>query len=343
MSARAMVALSGSAAGDALGERDDIRDDVEVLRCEHLAGASHAALDFVEDQQDAVAVGDAAQFVEELLGRDEVAAFALDRFDHDRGDFFGWKNGAEKRVLDGLRAFDGAGVDRLAVGAAVAIGVGDVVDAGHHREEVLALAAAAAGERQRPHGAPVECAVERDELLAAGVIAGQLDGGLDGLGAGVAEVDLRGHAAGRQGGQLLGQVHHVLVVEVGARHVDQAGGLALDGFDHLWDGNGRWRPRRCRRCSPESDCRQRLRRWRLRRGRPPAGRSGCRKGEMNWASRSMIALALGPGSGVTRFGSPLAMAKCMISLNLEIGAGNQLIVKTLRLLHLICTHVLSYA
>ena len=91
---------------------------------------------------------------------------------------------------------------------------------------------AAAGERERAHGAPVECAIERDELFAAGMIAGQLDGGLNRLGAGVAEVNLARDSAGGEGGKLLGEFHHVLVVEVGARHVDQAGGLALDGFDH---------------------------------------------------------------------------------------------------------------
>ena len=49
--------------------------------------------------------------------------------------------------------------------------------AGHQRAEVLALHGLAGGQRERPHGAPVERAEEGDELVAPGVIAGQLHGG----------------------------------------------------------------------------------------------------------------------------------------------------------------------
>ena len=40
----------GQAAGDALGQRDHVRDCAEMLAGEHLAGPSHAALNLVEDQ-----------------------------------------------------------------------------------------------------------------------------------------------------------------------------------------------------------------------------------------------------------------------------------------------------
>ena len=88
-----------------------------------------------------------------------------------------------------------------------------------------------AGERKRTHGAAVEGAEERDDVLAAGVVSGELQGALDRLrrrscrsrsGAGPAWARRR---------EALGQRDHVLVVEVGAGHVDQLAGLLLDGGD----------------------------------------------------------------------------------------------------------------
>ena len=42
----------------------------------------------------------------------------------------------------------------------------------------------------------------------------------------------RGDVAGRDRGQLLGQRDQLFVIEIGARHVDQARRLLLDGFHH---------------------------------------------------------------------------------------------------------------
>ena len=88
-----MMSLAGDdraerhAAGDALGQADDVRLDAPVLDGEHLAGAAHAGLHFVGDQQDAVLVAQLAQLAMELRRRHEVAAFALDRLDEDRRHF----------------------------------------------------------------------------------------------------------------------------------------------------------------------------------------------------------------------------------------------------------------
>ena len=54
-----------------------------------LPGAPHARLHFVDDEQDAVLRRQLAQPLQELIGRDDVAAFALNRLDDDRGDFVG--------------------------------------------------------------------------------------------------------------------------------------------------------------------------------------------------------------------------------------------------------------
>ena len=194
-----------------------------------------------------LALRHARQLVEEFLRRHDVAALALYGFDHDGGGLFGGRDGFEQRIFDVLDALDGAAIGLLAVGAAVAVGVGRVDHAGYQRAESGALHGLARGERERAHGASVEAAEEGDDLVAAGGVAGQLDGAFHGFGAGVAEGDAPRDVAGRDFVQLFGQGDQFLVVEIGARHVDQAGGLLLDGFDDPRDGSGRWRLRRCRR------------------------------------------------------------------------------------------------
>ena len=79
----------------------------------------------------------------------------------------------------------------------------------------------------------MEAAEEADDVLAAGVVAGELHGALDGLGAGVAVVEAVRAGHGGDGGEALGQRGHVLVVEVGAGHVDEFGGLVLNGLDYF--------------------------------------------------------------------------------------------------------------
>ena len=125
-------------------------------------------------------------------------------------------------------------------GPAVGIGKDRVKHAGNQRAEAFPLNHFARGQRQRSQRAAMEAAVKRDELVTPGFIAGQFERRLDRLRAGVAEVHTARDAAGSRGGQLLGQVHHVFVVEIGAGHVDQTLGLLLDGPHHARDGNGPW-------------------------------------------------------------------------------------------------------
>jgi hypothetical protein len=79
----------------------------------------------------------------------------------------------------------------------------------------------------------MEATVEGDEVLAAGGIAGQLEGGFHRLGAGVAVEDALGKIAGGNGSEPLRQGDHALVVEVGPGHVNELAGLPADGLDHL--------------------------------------------------------------------------------------------------------------
>ena len=69
-------------------------------------------------------------------------------------------------------------------------------DAGNQRRETAALLGLRGGEGKSAHGASVKCAEEGDDILSLGVIPGELQGALDGLGAGVSVVDLVGPGMG---------------------------------------------------------------------------------------------------------------------------------------------------
>ena len=69
-------------------------------------------------------------------------------------------------------------------------------------------------------------------LSRPGGVAGQLDRAFHRLRARVAEGHAPRHVAGRDLIQLFGQRGQFFVVEIRARHVDQAGGLLLDRFHH---------------------------------------------------------------------------------------------------------------
>ena len=80
----------GDAAGQRLGRHHDIRQHHRVgkLIGEVLAHAADAALDFIEDQQRIVAVGQFARLADVFDGHREDAALALDQFDDNaRGAF----------------------------------------------------------------------------------------------------------------------------------------------------------------------------------------------------------------------------------------------------------------
>ncbi len=74
------------AGGDALGERDHVRDDAVALGRERGAQTAEAGDDLVEDQQDAVLVADLAQALEVALRRRQHAGRARHRLDDDGRD-----------------------------------------------------------------------------------------------------------------------------------------------------------------------------------------------------------------------------------------------------------------
>src|SRR5216683_3015227 len=67
---------------------------------EHFSSAAHAALNFVDDEQNTVLVANPAQLFQKSRRRWNVSAFALDRLYNDRGNFFRWRGSFEQTILD---------------------------------------------------------------------------------------------------------------------------------------------------------------------------------------------------------------------------------------------------
>src|SRR6266511_3453656 len=152
--------------------REAFTDTRPPPRARRRAGAAPARLDLVDHQQHAGAGGELADRLQVAVGRHADARLALDRLDQHGGRVRADRRGQRGRVAEG-----------------------HVAEAGRQRLERL-LDGRLAGGGQRPQGAAVEAALaghDADRLLAPvrpAPAPGQLDGGLDGLGAGVGEEHL---------------------------------------------------------------------------------------------------------------------------------------------------------
>ena len=87
----------------------------------------------------------------ENLGRNHIAALALDRLHDDGRHFLGRKNGPEQLVLDEANAAYGVIFRADAFRPAIRIGKLRVVHARNQRSKAFALDHLAAGERKRAH------------------------------------------------------------------------------------------------------------------------------------------------------------------------------------------------
>src|SRR5262249_10293073 len=146
------------------GDRDDVGRHVVVLEGEERPGAPESGLDLVAEQQGAVLVQDPARLTQVAGGR-YLHALALDGLDDEGGDA-----AASYLPREGVEVAEG-----------------------HHRvwqkrrEAAAELPAAIHG--QGPRREAVEGVVAVDDPGPARGAAGELQGGLDGLRAAVAEVD----------------------------------------------------------------------------------------------------------------------------------------------------------
>ena len=197
---------AGQSAAEYLGERGEVGHDAEVLLGAAARG-SEAGDDLVEDEDDAVALGDFAELVEELRLDGLESHVGARGFEDDGGYVVVAPEGALER-LDVVGRQDYHGAERLFGDAADALGSGD---------EVVAPA--------------VEVVVELDDLGLAGVGARHADRHHVGFGAGAVEADFFG--AGYEFADPVGPLDFELG---GAGEVCSARHLFLDGADDFGAG-----------------------------------------------------------------------------------------------------------
>ena len=188
------------------------------------AGAGHARLDLVGDEDDAVGGAPVLERGEVAVGGHDEAALALDGLDDEAGQVGGPDRLLE--VADGACGRGGAVetvVQRVGVGGAVHVaGEGAEADRVRHGLEV---------HRHGEVGAPVVGVLEHGDTGAAGVLAGDLDAVLDRFRARVHQHRLLGEVAGGVLGEQFGDAHVLLVGRDREEGVDDIRELRLCGRD----------------------------------------------------------------------------------------------------------------
>ena len=185
------------AVADAFGHDDDVGLDALGLEApEGLAGAAEARLDLVGDADTTGGAHVFVNFLQVAVGKDDGPAHALDGFSDETGDLA--RAGEADQLLDvgrviftGVRVVGGPGTAVRVGGAGEldAEGVGDVV-----------LPGVVGGDAHRVGGAAVIRVAQGDDVVVARVGAGEHEGELVGLRAGideVADLEVAGHAVGQ--------------------------------------------------------------------------------------------------------------------------------------------------
>lgn len=183
-----------------------------MLVGEELSGAAEARLDLVGHEEDVVLFADGGCFGEEAVEWNEDAGFALDGFDEE-----------------------GCGVGRDGCAESGGIAEGDDLEAGQEGTEAFAVLVVG-GEADDGDGAAVEvigaddnlCLIGWDAFDLVAPLAGNLEGGLDGLGAGVHE---ERHLEAGEVVELLVEERELVVAEGARGKSDLVGLLDHGGHD----------------------------------------------------------------------------------------------------------------
>ena len=218
-----------------------------MFRSKPVGRTPKAGLDFVQDEQDAVAIAQAAQAIQITGRRNHVAALPQHRLDQHRGGLGGGGLGGEQ-VIQFLQTplHGGPRLPTVAVG----VREGRHEYARHQRLVAGAVNGLAGGQRHGADRAAVERALEDDHIGAAGGGPGQFQSSFHRLGPAVAEKEpiqagvydivqrldelQHGHVQGDVGlavqqlaGLLPHRLDHSRVAVPGVGHADAAGEIQV--------------------------------------------------------------------------------------------------------------------
>jgi hypothetical protein len=179
-----------------------------------------------------VPLADGFDLGEVLLGRTDEPALTQHRLGEHGGYLVGFHVVLE-RIFEQVRAGHAAGRILESERAPVAVRVGQTIDLGREGTEAFLVGHGLRGQGHGQKGAAVEGVFEGYDGVAAGAVAGDLDGVLDRLGPRVGEHGLleRGARGGRV--HLLGQLDVGFVHDYVETGVREQAGLIAHCRDHL--------------------------------------------------------------------------------------------------------------
>ena len=238
-SAREHRAHGNGAVGQPLSGRDEVRDHPKAVHCERRPQSAEPGDHLVEDQQDPVTVAKGSEPRQVTGRRRQHARRARNGLDDDRRDRLGAVQSHQRlQVVSQVRA-----MRRLAARETVATGVmrvAQMIGARQQRERPSVVHQTAHRDAAEAHAvvAPLTADEARARPLPDGPLIreGDLQGGVDGLRAGVGEedpVETGGGPTGRDGGQPLGGLERDRVAHLERRREVALHQLTADGLRDL--------------------------------------------------------------------------------------------------------------
>jgi hypothetical protein len=178
--------------GKALRKDNDVSLDSRVLGAPELSSSSVTRLNLVDDEQDVVLVADLSETLEVGVRGGDVASLTEEGLDEDGSSVGRCCLTLEEELKLVESGLDEVSLARLARDThGVPEGEGGGVDARHDRSDGLRVDGLGRGQGRSSVRSTVVRSGHADDVGLAGLRSSDLDGGLDGLRAGVPEEDLR--------------------------------------------------------------------------------------------------------------------------------------------------------
>src|SRR6185369_8306642 len=207
-----------------------------MLTREHLPGAAHPCLHFVDNEQYPVLIANASQSIQKTFRRRHVTPFTLHGLDDDGRNLFGRRRSLEQTLLDPVeRALTRATITTVSRTEWITklVRIRHVHDVERLSLETFALCCFRRRQRKRAEGSSVKTVEEPDELFTTSRVHRELECSLDCLSTAVGEVRAGRRLHGHDRVEFLGELRHVTIIVISAAHVDQLCRLVLNRFHDI--------------------------------------------------------------------------------------------------------------